>query len=64
MGLSSPWDSLPDSQHPVAWAYLARGVRHFISPPTHGAKAPFYAGGLVASLVLTTELSEEPFRLE
>jgi hypothetical protein len=34
IGIASPWDSLPDCQHPVAWAYLARGVLHLISRPT------------------------------
>jgi hypothetical protein len=46
MGLSSPWGGLPDFKHPVAWAYLARGVLNLIKPPRYGAKAPFYGGGV------------------
>ena len=47
MGLSSPWGGLPDFKHPVAWAYLARGVLYLIKSPRDGAKAPFYARGAV-----------------
>jgi hypothetical protein len=38
----APWDSLPDCRHPVAWAYLARGVLHFIKPPPKRAKPNNY----------------------
>jgi hypothetical protein len=38
-----------DGQQPVAWAYLARGVLNLISHPSHGAKAPFFVGGLYES---------------
>ena len=45
MGLSSPWGGLPDFKHPVAWAYLARGVLNLIKPPATGQKPHFTAGG-------------------
>jgi hypothetical protein len=31
--------------HPVAWAYLARGVLNLIKPPATGQKPHFTAGG-------------------
>jgi hypothetical protein len=41
----APWDSLPDCRHPVAWAYLARGVLHLIKPPPHVVIRAYLARG-------------------
>jgi uncharacterized membrane protein len=41
-----PWDSLPDCQHPVAWAYLARGTLYIMKPPPPTGQKPILRGGL------------------
>jgi hypothetical protein len=60
----TPWDSLPDCQpldsppnpqHPVAWAYLARGVLHFIKPPPLRGKIPILREGLPNHILQSTK---------